>query len=128
MKNYKETFVAGTPIGCFRTGTEDKELGGHGGARERGVQVRNTNMKPQTQDTSYNLARLKRDRPELAERVIAGELSLKAIRVCRDCNRSLLAPRPDTVRCLACRIQRYTESLDGRGIALCARAANDACA
>lgn len=52
------------------------EIGGHGGKRE---QVNNVNLKtPGGNSPTYALRRLKRDRPDLAERVVAGELSANA--------------------------------------------------
>lgn len=53
-----------------------RALGKRGGDRRSQAaknQVRNTNLKPSTETAAYTLARLKRDRPDLAERVVKGE-------------------------------------------------------
>jgi len=52
-------------------------LGKHGGARVKGVQGSVTTPK-RGRGAAYLLARLRRDRPDLAERVTAGELSINA--------------------------------------------------
>ncbi len=49
-------------------------LAEHGGEREKG-QVRITNMNKQTDTADYILARLKRDNPTLAQRLIDGEVT-----------------------------------------------------
>lgn len=57
-------------------------LAKHGGdRRSENNQVRNTNLKTQTDTSSYKLARLQRDRPDLAEKVLDGELSAHAAAV-----------------------------------------------
>ena len=51
-------------------------LGKHGGARVKGKRACNASLKYGS--AAYWLARLRRDRPDLAERVTAGELSINA--------------------------------------------------
>lgn len=51
------------------------ELGSHGGARE---QVCNSNLSAKGGTTDYTKLRLKRDRPDLYERVISGDLTANA--------------------------------------------------
>ena len=53
------------------------EAAGHGGDR-RSEQVDNVNMKQGGNSESYTVRRLKRDRPELAQKVIQGEISANA--------------------------------------------------
>mgnify|MGYP006990451346 CR=1 FL=1 len=58
---------------------EIPESQSHGGDRRSNeVQVRVTNLKAQTDTAEYIVARLKRDAPELAEKVIRGELTPNA--------------------------------------------------
>jgi hypothetical protein len=53
--------------------------GGNGANQhKRKSNVRNANIAPKSQTAAYNLARLKRDRPDLARRVTAGEMSANA--------------------------------------------------
>jgi len=56
------------------------KLGKWGGARVRGEQASNRNLKGGT-NRAYVLARLRRDQPELAARVDAGEMSAHAAAV-----------------------------------------------
>jgi len=88
---------------------EVKELGEHGGAREDGEQVDSINLKTEggTSQT-YALKRLKRDRPDLAEKVVRGEVSPNAAAIEAGFRRKTWTAPHDIPRLADALMRRYT--------------------
>ena len=76
--------------------------------RPEGKNVRNTNIKPSTQDQTYTLRRLARDRPELLDRVEAGELSPNAAAIEAGFRRRTWTAPHDIERLADALMRRYT--------------------
>ena len=74
-------------------------LNGHGGARTSAAkQVRNTNLPTRTQDMTYNVRRLKRDRPDLYQQVMDGTLTPNAAAIQAGFRRKVVQVRADDVQ------------------------------
>jgi hypothetical protein len=85
-----ENGVAGLILICDQVGGEDGEKAKrllreaipaekpHGGKREKATQVDNVNLPKGGNSEAYLLRRLKRDYPDLAAKVVAGEMSARA--------------------------------------------------
>jgi hypothetical protein len=89
-------------------------LGSHGGTRE---QVRNSNLSKSSQTTDYTKRRLKRDRPDLYEKVISGGMTANAAAI----EAGFRKPSPPPIRTPESALDAITVALkaDSRISAVC---------